>query len=93
MADWLPSPLKNAKKLGVDFSQSLYPYEDKMNIKNFFSCRIQNYHLSTTAISALMGHIDHVALLVNLKPAIEKNIWFSFCVPIGKDLKKLFYIL
>ena len=35
-----------------------------------------------------MGHIEHVALLVNLKPAIEKNIWFSFCVPIGKDFKK-----
>ena len=36
VTDGLPWPLQNARKLGVHFSESLYPYKDKINNKIFF---------------------------------------------------------
>ena len=44
VADGLPQPLRNARKLGVNFFETLLPGEHKMGLKknfivaNFFSC-------------------------------------------------------
>jgi len=69
VADVLPQTLRIAKKLGVDFSESLQLCKDNMSIQKISTCRIQNHQLGGTANSALMGSIGHVALLVILKPA------------------------
>ena len=39
VADELPQPLRNARKLGVNFFETLLPGEDKMGLKKKFHCR------------------------------------------------------
>ena len=57
---WLegcPNPYKMEKKSGVQFFETLYPYEDKIRIISFFIIVLQNYKL---ACMADLAHQDMI---------------------------------
>ena len=84
-----PNPYELQKSWECTFLKVYTHTKTKRKSKTFFTQWIKNYHLSSTAISALMDRIGHVALLMILKAASEKVFCAHFEFLWVETFKKL----